>query len=135
MIGIKNKSVGFYIGLVACILMIVNLIEYNYVPFDIYKLDATLWTFGGIVAFLIVSCIKPFADLAPVLLMVSSFMSLVALVQAPGTIDYFSTAFFDGFSANALFALPTAVWVSILTFIASFATASIAMYLPYLKRK
>ena len=141
MIGMSNiftkswKSVGFYVGLVACISAIVNLVAYNYVPFDIYMLDATFWTLGGVVLFLVFSCFRITSELAPVSLMVSSFMSLLAFVQTPGTIDYFTTQFFDGFSMSTLFALPTPVWASILTFVASFALASVAMYLPFAKRR
>ena len=130
-----RKSAGFFIGLIACALLIVNLVAYNYVPFDIYMLDATFWAFGGIVLFLIFSCFNRTAELAPITLMVSSFMALLAFVQAPGTIDYFSTQFFDGSSLKSLFALPMPVWGSILSVIAAFVVSSVAMYLPFAKRR
>ena len=135
MIGIRNKSVGFFIGLIACVLMIVNMILYKGVPSDIYSVEATYWAIGGIVVFLVCTCFSVTSEIGAIALMVSSFMGIAAFAQAPGTIDYLSTAFFDGFSVSAVFALPTAVWGSILTFIAAFVVASVAMFLPLVRRE
>ena len=134
MIGIRDRSVGFYIGLVACVLMIVNLISYRSAPSDLYSAKATYWMIGGIAVFAIFSCFALLSEIASISLMVSSFMGIAAFAQAPGTIDYLSTAFFDGFSINAVFALPTEVWLSIFTFILSFVVASVAMFLPLIKK-
>ena len=135
MMGIRNRSVRFFIGLVACVLMIVNLISYRNVPSDIYSAEATYWMIGGIAVFVICSCFSILTEIASISLMVSSFMGIAAFAQAPGTIDYLSTAFFDGFSINAIFALPTDVWLSIFTFILSFVVASVAMFLPFVKEE
>ncbi len=135
MIGIRNKSAGFFIGLIACILMIVNVFMYKGVPSDIYSVEATYWAIGGVVAFLVCTCFSVTSEIGAIALMVSSFMGIAAFAQAPGTIDYLSTAFFDGFSVSAVFALPTAVWGSILTFIAAFVVASVAMFLPLVRRE
>ena len=134
MIGIRDRSAGFFVGLAACIFMIVNLISYRSVPSDIYSAKATYWMIGGIAVFAICSCFALLSEIASISLMVSSFMGIAAFAQAPGTIDYLSTAFFDGFSINAIIALPTDVWLSIFTFILSFVVASVAMFLPFVKR-
>ncbi len=134
MIGIRDRSVGFFIGLVACIFMIVNLISYRSVPSDLYSAKATYWMIGGIAVFAICSCFALLSEIASISLMVSSFMGIAAFAQAPGTIDYLSTAFFDGFSIGAVFALPTAVWLSLVTFILSFVVASVTMFLPLIKK-
>lgn len=130
----ERRTIGFCLGLLSCALTVVNLIAYNCVPFDIYNFEATLWSAGGIAAFIILSIFRRTSEFAPLLLMVSNFMGLMAFVQASGTIDYFTTHFFDGFSLDAFFALPIAVWGSILTFIASFAVSSVAMYFPMVKK-
>ena len=130
----RNKSIGFFVGLFVCILMIVNIVLYRQVPSDIYSVDATYWMIGGIGVFVICSIFAVTSELAPVALMVSSFMGIAAFAQAPGTIDYLSTAFFDGFSMSAIFALPMPVWASMFTFIVAFILSSVSMFLPLIKR-
>ena len=130
-----KKSIGFYVGAIAWLLTVANLIAYNSVPMDIYNTNATLWSLAGLALFVVFSLFKRTSDLAPLSLMIGNFMGLLAFVQAAGTIDYLSTHFLDGFSMQAVFALPTEVWFSILSFVVAFLAASLAMYLPQIKKE
>lgn len=127
-----NRIIGFLA--VAC--TIAQAVVYYYVPDNIFSPLVIISALLGVGCYCILSLFKKTANLAAIFLMGFDFLCICAFASADGIIDYLSTAFFSGFSFEALFALEKPVWISVLLFVISFILSSIAMYIPaYLKSK
>ncbi len=131
---LRYKNVGYFFGLLAFLLTIAQGIVYMYVPDSIFNIQVVFLCLVGAGLFHLFSLFPKTAVLGPVFLMVCDFLCICAFASADGIIDYLSTAFFSGFSFEALFSLDQPVYLSIIFFIVSFILSSIAMYLPQTRR-
>ncbi|NLC16343.1 MAG: hypothetical protein GX756_00465 [Clostridiales bacterium] len=127
---VTTKWIGFYVTLAAFALSIAHTFAYSAISRTIYNGQVIVFSVLGIVAFILFSLYRRTSLLAPIALMISSFLSLTAFIKAEGIIDYLSTVFFDGFSMGKLFSLPFPVWFSMVSFVLCFIIASVAMYIP-----
>lgn len=128
-----KKSIGFYVGLLGLLLTVAYGVVYTGISPDLYNGLIVIYAVVGAVAFVLLSLIRKTSELAPIAIMVCSMLSIVAFASTDGMIDYLSTQFFGGFSLEAIFALPFAVWFSIFAFVGCFLLGSLAMYLPQYK--
>lgn len=133
---LKSKSIGFYLCSIVCLLMIIQTIVYSQIPNEIYSGTVTILSIVGILLFFLFSfSIKEVEILSPISLMILNFLCFTSYVAADGVLDYFSTAFFSGFSLGALFALPVGVWLPVILFILNFIISSVAMYTRQSKKE
>ncbi len=132
---LKTKSAGFYVGLGALVITVVQCIVYGGIAPDIYSGKVILCSVLGIVLFAALSLTVRTSELAPIALMMCDFLSLTSFAAADGIVDYFSTQFFDGFTLGAVFGLPVSVWLSVLCILLSFIAAMVAVFLPQNSRK
>lgn len=132
---VLERGAGFWVGLVAWVLTFVHTITCSGISHDIFA-PATIGVgVAGIILFPLLSLFKKTSSLAPVALMICDFLCLTCAAGADGIIDYLATQFFDGISLQKIFNLPFSVWFSVLSFVVSFILASVAIYLPQLKKK
>lgn len=130
-----TKWIGFYVALAAFILTMAHTFAYSAISKTIYNNQVIIFSVLGILAFALFSLYRRTSLLAPISLMISSFLCITAFIKAEGIIDYLSTQFFDGFSMEKLFSLPFPVWFSMFSFVLSFIIASVAIYLPQNRTK
>lgn len=125
---ILTKWIGCFIALVAVVLSIAQAITYSGVAEQDFNSVAVVCSVLGAVLFLVLSLFRQTSTLAPVALMICDFVSLLAFGSS--IVDYFSTAFFDGFSFGKLLEQETAYSFSTISFVVSFVIASVAVYVP-----
>ena len=132
---VLKKQYGFYVALAAWVLTIAYTISYAGAPDAVYNSGVVVSGVSGILLFVALSLFRKTSQLAPLVLMVCSLLSVVGFVGADGAIDYLTTEFFDGFSMDRFLSLPASVWFSLIAFILSFVIASAAMYMPQNKQE
>lgn len=132
---VLTKTYGCYVALVAWLLTFIQSITYNFVSVELFNSGVIVASVCGVILFIVFSLFRKTSTLAPVILMACDACALFAFATADGIVDVFSTLFFDGFSLGKLFTLPTAVWMSLFSFVLSFIIASVAVYLPQNKKK
>lgn len=125
---LKSKWIGCFIALVAVVLSIAQAITYSGVVEQDFNVNAVIFSILGAVLFLLLSLFKKTTPLAPIALMTCDFIAMCAFISV--IIDYFSTAFFGGFSFAKLMALETAYSFSTISFVVSFLISCIAVYVP-----
>lgn len=125
---IKTKWIGCFVALAAAVLSIVQAIVYSFVGEQDFSSGALTFSILAAVLFFVLSLFKRTSSLAPIFLMIFDFLAL--LTFAAGMIDFFSTAFFDGFSFGKFFKLETPYWLSSLLFILSAVISCVTVYLP-----
>lgn len=125
---ICTKWIGCFVALAAVVLSIAQAIAYSGVNEQDFNSLAVVLSVLGAVFFIILSLFKQTSPLAPIALVICDFVAL--LVFASSLIDFFSTAFFGGFSFGALFAQPLAYSFSTILFVLSFVVSSVAMWIP-----
>ena len=130
-----SKEYGFYVALVSFVATFCYLFAYLGIDSSIFNNLVILYASLGIILFFLTSVFKPTAFLSPMFLVIFSFLSLLAFATADGVVDFFSTAFFSGFSLKTLFSLGVSVWLSILGIIVSFLASSVAAFLPQVKKE
>ncbi|MCH4278057.1 MAG: hypothetical protein LKF89_03970 [Bacilli bacterium] len=128
------KRFGYYVGVAGLVFTLCYAISYCSIDQSIFSSLVIVFAWLGIAAFIALSLFKVTSSLAPVALMIFSFLSFLSFVGADGIIDFFSTQFFDGFSIGKFFALSPSVWFSILGLVLSFILASVSMYMPQRKK-
>lgn len=121
--------------MIAWILTVAAAIAYKGIDEALYSTTVFYFALAGAGAFVALSIFGRTSELAPVALMVCNFLGITTFAAQDGVIDYFSTQFFDGFSAEAVFKLPFAVWFSLAGLAIAFVLASLAMYIPQVKRR
>lgn len=132
---VLTKGSGFIVGGIAFVLTFIQMITYTQVPENIYNGMVVVFALLGLLFFVLFSLFRKTSSLAPIFLMVFDLLCVTAFASAEGLIDYLSTAFFSGFSLEAVFALPFAVWFSVLCFLLSFILSSVAIYLPQQRKE
>lgn len=132
---VTSKSYGCYVALAALVLLIMQTIIYPFVEDSLFSAGVIVSSVLGILLFAGLSLFKETSRLGAVALMICSFCALISFAAADGIVDVFSTLFFDGFSIGKIFTLPFAEWFCLLSFIFSFITASVAVYLPQNKKE
>ena len=125
---ILTKYIGFYVAVAAIVLSFIQTIIYGQVNGQDLNVNAIIFSVLGIVFFLLLSLFRKTSTFAPLVLMAFDFFALLAFVSK--IIDYFSTAFFGGFSAAKFFAMPAPYWLSTVCFILSAIVSAVAVYLP-----
>ena len=130
----KNFGAGFYVFLSALVITLIQTIVYQFIEPSIFNKAVIITGRVGFAIAIALSIFKKSRVLAPTVIMVVDFLSLMYFCQADGLIDYLSTAFFSGFTLEALFKLPVPVWLSVFLFIISFIVSSVAMYLSWHKK-
>lgn len=131
----QSKNVGFYLASLSWILTLAHLIVYQGVAPELFSGQVVTFGLAGVILFAALSVFPQTSELAPISLMVCNFLCITSFASIEGIIDYFSTQFFDGFSMQALFELPFAVWFSVVAFVSAFVLASVAMYVPQVRRR
>lgn len=125
---ILSKWVGCFVALAAVLLTLIQLITYAFVEAQDKSISAIIFCVLAIVFFIVLSLFKPTSPLAPVALTLFDFLALLSFVEK--IIDFFSTAFFSGFSIGAFFGLAPEYWLSTLLFVITFIVACVSVFLP-----
>lgn len=129
---VLSKWIGCFVALAAVLLSLIQVITYAFVEAQDQSTSAIVFCVLAIVVFLVLSLFTPTSPLAPVALTLFDFLALLGFVNKIA--DYFSTAFFSGFSIKAFFGLPAEYWLSTLLFIITLIVACVSVFLPQNKQ-
>lgn len=126
----KTKWIGCFISVVAWVVSIISLFAFSAISEELFNGTVFGIIFCGIILYTILSVFSQTSSLAPIALMVCSYIGLLLMVGSGDMIDYISTQFFGGVSLAKIFSLPFSVWFSIFGLLFSFIVSSVAMYFP-----
>lgn len=125
---ILTKWIGCFIALIAVVLSIVQAITYSGVAQADFNGNAVVFSVLGAVLFLVLSLFRRTSPLAPIALFICDFIAMCSFISV--IVDYFSTAFFDGFSFGKLLGLEVAYSFSTVSFVVSMLISAVAIYVP-----
>ena len=127
------KSIGFYFSVISLVTLIAaaltyttgftgGLLEYN-------GNNVITIALIGCAVFAVLLLLTPTADIAPLALWISSWMSTLAF--AKNIYMYFTGIFFNGVTAEAFGMIDDVVITSIILFVVSLVTGNVAIYFKH----
>lgn len=131
---VLTKRFGFWVGVVALVLTVIQAIIYSFMPKNISSSSVVIISIVGAVVFVVLQLFRQTSPLAAIVLMICDFACITAFASADGMIDYVTTQFFAGISAEAIKGLHGAMLPSLIFMVLSFIVSSFAIYMPQNKK-
>lgn len=132
---IKTKDVGFYVGAGSFVITLVGFITYTCVAFNqTFSGYAVLALALALVAYLGFTAFKVTSVFGPIALVAGNFFAITAMAGLATTQNYFSTAFFNGFSLGGLFGLNVGIILPLFTTIIAGIAAIVASFMSQNKK-
>lgn len=131
---VLTKRFGFWVGFAALVFTIIQAIIYSFMPKNISSSAVIIISIVGAIVFVVLQLFRQTSALAAIVLMICDFACITAFVGADGMIDYVTTQFFAGISAEAIKGLHGAMLPSVIFMALSFIVSSFAIYMPQNKK-